>query len=768
MRDREDAGPKPTSPMPENYDDWPRCDLVMKGGITSGVVYPKLMATLAGSYRFKSIGGTSAGAIAAGASAAAEFARLCDPKHRQTPFERLAKLPETLGKPIRSNGPSKLKSLFQPAKPLRGHFRILLRAIGQRNAALAVFGVCRGLVLEHYVRTAAALACMCLAMVAVASGSPSIVASDWFHGLIGMALWISVPMALWISIPAVVLLVSWWLGRKAPKDPGPSSAPKDGASQSRPRWRINPKLLFIAWWVAITAMSWLILAGHVSLVPVTPDSNVWRPILKALGWAFVAPMGMVLVLLLSAMGFVSSFLPALKQNKWGMCSGRTMDGQPAESGLTDWLENYIEEMAGIDPEDDPVPLTLGHLWIGDRVGPTQGMSRDTPPANIAINLQVMTTAISQHLPYAIPFREGPDWFCFDPEEWGGLFSERIMDWLKKMSKVDWPAAPALPSPHRRPDGKHGALLPLPRNANIPVLVAVRMSFSFPVLLSAVPLYVMPKTALDGSAPQAVASGESGREAAMPASGNPERVWFSDGGISSNLPLHFFDGPLPRWPTFAVDLRDEDPEQPIDVDKCACAADSHRVVGPASNAAANARLFHLNADPANESVMDFLWSIVETMHSWRDEIQFPYPGYGDRIVEVFQKPDEGGLNLDMPPGNIMRLSDAGDCAAQRLQQRFQPPPFTPPAADGWLQHRQTRLRTFLAMIEQWSTHPALQHPTPSWHVLIPGLGASPADTLLAHDVLSAITNIGYRIQKAGSPFAGLCLVPRPVLRADPRI
>ena len=35
------------------------CDLVMKGGITSGVVYPPAICALAKEYRFKNIGGTS-------------------------------------------------------------------------------------------------------------------------------------------------------------------------------------------------------------------------------------------------------------------------------------------------------------------------------------------------------------------------------------------------------------------------------------------------------------------------------------------------------------------------------------------------------------------------------------------------------------------------------------------------------------------------------------------------------------------------------------
>ena len=47
------------------------CDVVLKGGITSGVVYPLALVALAEKYRFSNIGGTSAGAIAAAAAAAA-------------------------------------------------------------------------------------------------------------------------------------------------------------------------------------------------------------------------------------------------------------------------------------------------------------------------------------------------------------------------------------------------------------------------------------------------------------------------------------------------------------------------------------------------------------------------------------------------------------------------------------------------------------------------------------------------------------------------
>ena len=51
------------------------CDIVMKGGITSGVVYPLTVVELSKKYRLRNIGGTSAGALAAAITAAAEYNR---------------------------------------------------------------------------------------------------------------------------------------------------------------------------------------------------------------------------------------------------------------------------------------------------------------------------------------------------------------------------------------------------------------------------------------------------------------------------------------------------------------------------------------------------------------------------------------------------------------------------------------------------------------------------------------------------------------------
>lgn len=52
-----------------------QCDVILKGGITSGVVYPPAITELARTHRLRRIAGSSAGAIGALAAAAAEVGR---------------------------------------------------------------------------------------------------------------------------------------------------------------------------------------------------------------------------------------------------------------------------------------------------------------------------------------------------------------------------------------------------------------------------------------------------------------------------------------------------------------------------------------------------------------------------------------------------------------------------------------------------------------------------------------------------------------------
>src|SRR5215469_5159061 len=89
-----ETAPVQTAPDPEKYDyghPTLACDMVMKGGITSGIVYPLAICEIARTYRLKNVGGTSAGAIAAAVAAAAELGRGAGG------FRRLAALPKWLG-----------------------------------------------------------------------------------------------------------------------------------------------------------------------------------------------------------------------------------------------------------------------------------------------------------------------------------------------------------------------------------------------------------------------------------------------------------------------------------------------------------------------------------------------------------------------------------------------------------------------------------------------------------------------------------------------
>src|SRR5438093_941728 len=102
-----------------NKVDLKKCDIVMKGGITSGIVYPGVVCKLATRYQFQSIGGTSAGAIAACVTAAAEYARL----NGRNVFDEVKKIPTWLGADSATARGSNLFNLFQPQPGIRGLYK---------------------------------------------------------------------------------------------------------------------------------------------------------------------------------------------------------------------------------------------------------------------------------------------------------------------------------------------------------------------------------------------------------------------------------------------------------------------------------------------------------------------------------------------------------------------------------------------------------------------------------------------------------------------
>ncbi|MGI9416019.1 MAG: patatin-like phospholipase family protein, partial [Hyphomicrobiales bacterium] len=140
--------PAAGDPGPERLE----CDVVMRGGITSGIVYPKAVAELAKEYNFHNVGGTSAGAIAAVVTAAAAYGRRqmergLTPAPAEDPFTgRVDALPKELtASPDPSSrryaGKTRLESLFQPARETAWAFDTLMGCLDRRGMARKVAAV---------------------------------------------------------------------------------------------------------------------------------------------------------------------------------------------------------------------------------------------------------------------------------------------------------------------------------------------------------------------------------------------------------------------------------------------------------------------------------------------------------------------------------------------------------------------------------------------------------------------------------------------------
>ena len=146
--------------------------------------------------------------------------------------------------------------------------------------------------------------------------------------------------------------------------------------------------------------------------------------------------------------------------------------------------------------------------------------------NRTINFEVMTSAVSRKMPYRIPFMLKGTEYYFDPIEWERLFPKNVINQLKING-----ASKIVCDPDPKKSNRTFYLLP--EADKWPIVVAVRMSLSFPILLSAVPLYAIDSTLR--SVKEVKAYNKHNNEIKpMPVS----KVWFSDGGISSNMPLHF--------------------------------------------------------------------------------------------------------------------------------------------------------------------------------------------------------------------------------------
>jgi predicted acylesterase/phospholipase RssA len=369
---------------------------------------------------------------------------------------------------------------------------------------------------------------------------------------------------------------------------------------------------------------------------------------------------------------------ALGRNRFGLCSGLSPEGS-ATPALTPWLAALVDDLAAKDGDG---PLTFGDLRAK------------------GIELQMMTTNITHRRPHRMPW--GSRELLFDPDELRQLFPERIVAWMEE-HPPPLGAGRDAEKTKRRLDALH-PLRPFPAPDDLPVVVAARMSLSFPLLISAVPLHALDMTRTHVR--DAVAAVEDGRPPANELVA--EVCWFSDGGIASNFPVHFFDAPLPTRPTFAIDLDGFHPDHPRRPDEAA------NVYLPSSNVGGLLDSWHrIDPKPGLGSLTGFVSGIVRTMQNHVDSGLTHQPGYRDRIVHVHTAPDEGGMNLTMPPDVIRALTLRGQAAGRALVERFAETPGTSSGLS-WDNHRWVRYRSTLTALAA-----QLEELASAWRAPAPG-------------------------------------------------
>lgn len=615
------------------------CDVIMKGGITSGVIYPGVLTEFATTYRFRGLGGASAGAIGAAFGAAAELGR------RRGGFEKLEQVPTQLRD-------GALGRLFQPNARTRVLFDVMTDAVA-KDADGGSLPASR--------RVARALT--------------------------------HIAARLW---PATVV------------------------------WAIIGIV-----WVVIGALWGATLAGLVIASAL---------VLTLIGW--VVTVAVLLLRRLSIDGVGNSF---------GICTGMHEKGSDGP-GFTEWLSDTVDWLAGMPAHT--TPLTFGHL--------KNGLDPEHPePEHKPISLLMMTSCLSRGRPYELPFRTHE--YYFDPVEWRRLFPEYVVSYLEQRADAspdhwdeddtglalwNWETegaktvversdsetaaaavTPLAPEDTRladvgrddiraeagrlAPRSKHPVLRRLPTRDALPVVVAMRMSLSFPALISAVPLWVVRYNRRTRLAQKAHRSGDVGL--ATEIGYDYERLWFSDGGLCSNFPIHLFDAPIPSRPTFGINLDRFESDQQRNPDEGAEFAADAAVGGvrPWTNyvyARDNKDELAPTYRPIDDgkgglaAIKAFALGALDTSRNWQDNAYLKAPGYRDRIIRIRQTRDEGGMNLTMSGEVIQRLVKRGGYAARALTRQYTTPVYERKARNGtvrgftgWDNHRWIRYRALIGAL-----------------------------------------------------------------------
>jgi hypothetical protein len=373
-------------------------------------------------------------------------------------------------------------------------------------------------------------------------------------------------------------------------------------------------------------------------------------LLSALLWlSLIASIGLSIVF--------ARRLARLPGRGFGLCSGLSTlnNGHPA---LTPWFYKFLSDLSGKPLKE---PLTFGDL-----------RNRD-------IQLRMISTCLTHGRPYGLPI-DTKD-FYFKEDEFRPYFPTEVVDWM-----VTHPGPP--PSREEKSVDVSG-FCRLPQPSDMPVIVAARMSLSFPFLFRAVPLYAVDFTLRQVKEGEPRVKPEAGGALNVGQPRRPERCWFLDGGICSNFPVYMFDAPLPRWPTFGIDLQQARPDR----------LDS-KVWMPERNEEGLGELWNRIQDaPGFAALGKYIFGMIDAARNWTENRQMTVPGYRDRIVHIrLDDKNEGGLSLDMAPDIVESVSKRGLLAGELLLSHFADP--APGVTLTWNNHRWIRLRSFLGVFEDW--------------------------------------------------------------------
>ncbi|MFM1959451.1 MAG: hypothetical protein RL588_968 [Pseudomonadota bacterium] len=391
----------------------------------------------------------------------------------------------------------------------------------------------------------------------------------------------------------------------------------------------------------------------------------------ALGGAVLGPLAAVGV---TGLGLARRFNARL-----GVCTGLTQRGRDLPA-ITDWLHESIQAIAY---GDSPGPvLTFGDLEAQAR-----------PP----IRLRLITSNLSQQKPHTLPeaWPEGR----YRPAEWARLFPPAILEHLEACTR-------------NTGEGTRS----LPHWCDLPILVASRMSMSVPGLFEPVPVELV-----DVETPRRVRELAGSSASDAPLRGEWRRVLFSDGGFTSNFPIHLFDAPLPAWPTYAVDFEALPPG----------AEGASRVV--IVEGATDTRIHPTG------SAGDVFGAVLATSRNWNDLLLSLLPIHRGRIARVHLAADQGGFNLSMGRDEVRTLMRYGLEAGRQL------------AATAFEGHQVLRARALYAGLVQVS-----RQARKVW--IRDGLGAdfrdgaAPAGDLTPQD--------RRHIADALDALAGIAALPRP--------